>query len=429
MTDREIKDTIRDILHKNLVTGHSKSKDTDFTFIQPSPDHYKFQYFWDCAFHVFILCALNEAELAKKCLRSLFAMQLDNGFVGHIHYWNNVLPARITDLFQNSPSIGINLLRSHTSSLIQPPFVSMALAQIWESDHDEEYLREMLPKLKRYFDWLQINRDFYGDGLLTIITSFESGMDWKPSYDQVVGYEKDQAGPGLFWKMINVDFQNFIRNYNIEKIRKRGKFLVKDAGFNTVYFLALQSMARLCRKVNDLTGAERYESRSVQVKNSILNLLWDHEDCAFYDVSGRENRPLKVLTPTIFFPLAIEGLANKFLDKVMQRHYFNKNEFYPRFPLPSVAMDHPSFNPHQSLYLWRGPTWILNNWFLHRFILKKHYPEEAKQLATAVKELIAKSGFREYYNPFTGEGYGARRFTWAGLIVDMMEVADGKGST
>jgi len=28
-------------------------------------------------------------------------------------------------------------------------------------------------------------------------------------------------------------------------------------------------------------------------------------------------------------------------------------------------------------------------------------------------------GFREYYNPFTGEGMGARGFTWGGLVLDM----------
>jgi hypothetical protein len=33
--------------------------------------------------------------------------------------------------------------------------------------------------------------------------------------------------------------------------------------------------------------------------------------------------------------------------------------------------------------------------------------------------LVEKSGFREYYDPVTGEGHGAREFTWSGLLVDM----------
>lgn len=49
-------------------------------------------------------------------------------------------------------------------------------------------------------------------------------------------------------------------------------------------------------------------------------------------------------------------------------------------------------------------------------------------MLTAVKELIGKSGFREYYNPFTGEGYGAHDFTWSGLVADMMAMEREKNS-
>lgn len=411
---------IRQIIEKNTVEGHSKSKDTDFTFIKPSPEHYEFQYFWDCCFHVFILCALDGVELAKKCLSSLFAMQHDDGFVGHIHYWNNVLPARATDIFQNSPSIGINLLRSHTSSLIQPPFVALALERIWETSEDGDYLREMLPKLKKYFDWLAENRDFNNDGLLTIITSFESGMDWKPSYDSVVGFKGGQANWKLFWKMIDVDFRNFLRNYNTEKIKKRDKFRVKDAGFNTVYYLNLAAMARLSKTVKDRKNAPIFENRAEKAKNSIEALMYDEADAAFYDVAGKENRKLKTPTPTILFPLAIDGFFETYSEKVLKRHYFNRKEFRTDFPIPSVSINHPSFNPGESKYLWRGPTWVFNNWFIHRFILKNHHPAEAERLERSVRQLIEKSGFREYYNPFTGEGHGAHRFTWAGLWAEMM---------
>jgi hypothetical protein len=32
---------------------------------------------------------------------------------------------------------------------------------------------------------------------------------------------------------------------------------------------------------------------------------------------------------------------------------------------------------------------------------------------------MERSGFREYYDPLTGEGHGAREFTWTGLLLDM----------
>jgi len=56
---------------------------------------------------------------------------------------------------------------------------------------------------------------------------------------------------------------------------------------------------------------------------------------------------------------------------------------------------------------------------VHRLLVERGYREEARRLCNAIVQLINRSGFREYYDPTTGEGYGARNFTWAGLVVDM----------
>lgn len=35
------------------------------------------------------------------------------------------------------------------------------------------------------------------------------------------------------------------------------------------------------------------------------------------------------------------------------------------------------------------------------------------------RKLVKKSGFREYYNPFTAQGLGAHNFGWSALVIDM----------
>ena len=57
---------------------------------------------------------------------------------------------------------------------------------------------------------------------------------------------------------------------------------------------------------------------------------------------------------------------------------------------------------------------------MHKYLIKNHHKDKAKTLLESMVKLVDKSGFREYYNPFTGEGYGAKDFTWAGLVLDMM---------
>lgn len=422
MDEKELKEKVRKILQQNLVEGYSKSKGCDYTFIKPSKNFYRFQFFWDSCFHVCILCVLGETDTAKKCFSSLFAMQEDSGFIGHIHYWNNVLPSRITDVFQSRPGNGFDLLRSHTSALLQPPIIAQALYRVYEATGDREYLAEMLPKLKKYYNWIAEHRDFDDSGLLTIITSFESGMDWKASYDEVVNFPRKQADYRLFIKMIGIDFSNFIVNYDPEKIKARDRFCVKDVCFNTVYIQNLRVMANLCRELKDDEAAKIYTERADKALTSMTELMWDEEDEAFYDLCGKENKKLKVLTPSIFFPVVIDGIPKDLKKKVLKRHFYNEDEFYTKYPIPSLAVNDPAFSEKESLFLWRGPTWIFHNWYLHKYLKNNGYEDEANCLMHAVTDFIEKSGFREYYDPFTAEGHGAHNFTWAGLVLDMMDL-------
>ena len=48
------------------------------------------------------------------------------------------------------------------------------------------------------------------------------------------------------------------------------------------------------------------------------------------------------------------------------------------------------------------------------------FEKEARHLSGAVRDLIEKSGFREFYNPFNGKGYGAEGLGMSCLIVDWM---------
>jgi neutral trehalase len=221
-----------------------------------------------------------------------------------------------------------------------------------------------------------------------------------------------------------VDIKNFINGYNLKKIHKKNYFIVKDAGMNTIYAQNLQAMAELCRLVGD-TDCTHYDIKANQTIKSILELMYDNEDAAFYDLSGQENKKLKVLTPTIFFPLVLKSIPDDIATKVIKKHLLNKNEFAVPYPIPSVAVNHPSFYPKESIYIWRGPTWAVYSWFLHQCLMERGFRKEATNVVETLKGLISKGGFREYYNPFTGEGYGASDFTWSGLVVDMMNMEEG----
>lgn len=423
MTDKEIFEKTKKVLYENMIKGHVDGGKTTFHYTKPSPVTYPFQFFWDTCFHVFILTALDEHKMAKEHLKSLFALQETNGFVGHMIYWDNILPGRWTDFFQSKPSLKRKLFQTHMSALLQPPMVAQALSKVYKASGDREFLEQMLPKLKNYYHWIAQNRDFEGDGLITIISPFESGLDWKPTFDPVLGFPEKKADWRLLLKGVWVDFRNFFHNYKLDTIYKKGYFLVKEVGFNTIYAQNLQVMAGLCEELND-PEAETFRKRADKTIQSMLKVMYDEKEAAFLDVYGKGNTKIRILTPTIFFPVIIEGVPEEISRKVVDTHFFNKEEFDVPFPIPSLARNHPAFDPTQSINIWRGPTWIFFNWFLHPFLMKKGYRKESKRLIDSIRQLIEKSGFREYYHPFTGEGYGAEDFTWAGLIVDMMQMEE-----
>jgi hypothetical protein len=84
-------------------------------------------------------------------------------------------------------------------------------------------------------------------------------------------------------------------------------------------------------------------------------------------------------------------------------------------------MEEPSFRPGWHRFrCWRGPSWINTAWLLAPALRRFGYAAEAEQLLGSCVELVERSGFREYYNPLSGEGLAARRFGWSTLLVDAL---------
>jgi glycogen debranching enzyme len=308
------------------------------------------------------------------------------------------------------------------SALIQPPFAAQALHTLYESCGDRVYLGEMYARVRRHHEWLAKNREFDGDGLLTIISPFESGMDWKASYDPVLGYAERTTPRRLYTsklyrKAVGVDVTNFLLSYDLARIKERSKFRVKDAGFNAIYAVDLHCMEKLAALVGD--DPRVFAERRKRLVKSIIGLMYDEELAAFLDVQEPGSRKIPILTPTVFFPLAIEELDQSIAERVLDAHFDNEGEFGAPLPIPSVEMGDPAFFSGETPFIWRGPTWAPTNWFLYHALRKRGHRARAERLRKSLSELIRRSGFREYYDPIGGEGHGARDFTWSGLVVDM----------
>jgi len=194
-------------------------------------------------------------------------------------------------------------------------------------------------------------------------------------------------------------------------------FNVEDVLVNTIYALGLHDLAALLADAGDRNGAAEAEAQATRTERALLDKCWDPAAGAFWDLSGREETPLRVLTITSLLPLTLPGLPAD-VAAALVAHLRDPHEFRARYPLPSVAKSEPTYSDSAEC-IWRGPTWINTNWYLVHGLRRHGYAAEAETIARASRELVLQHGFREYYDPDTGAPAGAEGFSWSTLVIDM----------
>lgn len=405
------------LLQRNRRSGRLKRDDPWHSFTIPSPSAYPDQFFWDSCFHAIVLSHLDPHQ-AQEELSSLLAAQEPSGFIPHVIFWNRPRLPYWAHL-QSLPA-----LRPRHTAMIQPPVLAVAAEIVYARTGDIAFLRRILPGIKAYYRWLAYHRDIDSDGLIAIISPYESGLDHKPAFDVVFGRQPSRH-TSITVACRRLDVINWSFRFNSRRLLRRDYFNVEDVLVNCVYWEGLEALSRLYARVGDDEEAGAFATMANKTENAILTKCYEPEDGLFYDLYRRDERKAKVKTVASLMPVILDNIDKGTLEVLVKRHLLNKMEFWLPYPVPSVARDEGSFNPREayllkSPLLWRGPTWVSTNWYIVRGLMKHGYREVAQEIVAKTRELIVKSGFREFYNPFTGEGYGARDFGWSTLIVDML---------
>ena len=121
-------------------------------------------------------------------------------------------------------------------------------------------------------------------------------------------------------------------------------------------------------------------------------------------------------------PLILPDLPWKIVER-LAAHLEDPQTFGAPFPVPSVALDEPTFTPDHRLhgfrFIWRGPLSLNTNWFLVHGLRGHGRDEVAARIAARSREAVELGGFNEFYDPLDGRPVGAERFGWATLVVDM----------
>jgi hypothetical protein len=62
-------------------------------------------------------------------------------------------------------------------------------------------------------------------------------------------------------------------------------------------------------------------------------------------------------------------------------------------------------------------------------LVRLGYVEQADEMARRLLQAVADAGLREYYDPFTGVGMGAKNFSWSALVMELADPDPAAGSS
>jgi len=375
-----------EVLRRGWLEGSRDGR--GFAYTQPSPGRYPWQWYWDSCFAA-ICWRRFEPGRARTELETLLAAQRPDGFIGHTIFWDRPVTLR------RYPFYNVASRRAFQTETIQPPLLAWAW-RIAVGDPAAE------PRIGAQVEWLTRNRDLDGDGLLWIVQPDESGLDASPKFDPVWGWRAD--GRLGFPLLVAA---NRRRGFDARRIRDAGGPLLCEVLVNTLWSLSLQALGR------------------PSATPALIDRLWDERRGLFLDEAQPGGARPGIATVAALAPLALPDLPEEIGRRLVEQHLLSERRFLTPVAPPSVAAGEPSYEPDGGRgpirRYWRGPTWINTAWLCWLGLRRLGYRQEAERMANGLIGAVEREGLREYYDPRTGKGMGARDFAWSALVVEMLD--------
>ena len=314
----------------NKENVYSAEGDIPCRWTTPDRVPHRFMWIWDSAFHAMAFAQYN-VEMAKDCIRSVLAMQEENGFISHMM----------------GPFGGF-------SDITQPQVLAWGVWTVYQKDKDKAFLKECAPGLKKFLLFTKDNRDKNGNGLLEWFTEpdyteckcGESGLDNSPRFDFDIDLDA-------------IDFSTYLCN---------------DAKY----------LSWIYEELGDAENAAYFRDLHETVKEKINDLLWCEEDGLYYDRLF-DGQLTKFATPASFLPM-FAGICSQERAEKMVKVLLDENRFWTAMPVPTIPKDHEVYD----IDMWRGCSWLNINYFIMLGLRKYGFIDVANELRERTLSCVLK---------------------------------------
>lgn len=331
-----------------------------------------------------------------------------------------------------------------TSGLTQPPLHARAALEVYRhAGGDAEalaFLRRLFPKLVAQHAYLARRRDPAGNGLAAIVHPWESGLDnspiWDPEldaievppgavppyrrYDLAHANAADRPSDAAYDRYVYLAVRYRDSGYDDANLLASSPFLVEAPLFNAIYLWSAHALVEIA----GLLGRDRapFKAAARRIHDALLAHLWHPNARRFFSYDLRSRRSIRKESIDSAIPLLDPELPGDLVEAIageLSSRHFDQPSSVEHFLVPSYDLGGPEFDRRR---YWRGPVWINTDWLVWRGLRQHARASLAREVEDSMVGLVQRSGFREYFDPFTGEGYGSPEFSWtAALLIDVVQ--------
>lgn len=410
------------------------------TMVTAAPRLYPHQWSWDAAFISIGLAHLS-VERALIELQTILDGQWSTGMLPHIVFSDNPVYFPGFDAWGTATAAarppGVK-----TSGICQPPVHALCLERVaaigrarggTHAEAVDAFVRDAVPRLARWHQWLQTARDPQGLGIIEIHHGWESGMDNSPRFDAI--YERIRVPERIEMDRTDLKFADASERPSDEEYQRYIylinqmvsvrfddaalpdviDFRFADIFMTAILALSADSLARLADSVgrDDIAAAERERAR--ECRRTVADSCGPEGLCRDYDITEGHWLEVPSLASFSLLLCGVEPGDEALLDH--QRAVLTgpawmghpENRF--RLP-PSLTLDSPAVRPRE---YWRGPQWPIMNWFFAHAALERGDAELAGVLRSQGLDQLRDLRFGEYYEPRTGEPLGSQEQSWSAM--------------
>ena len=355
-----------------LLKIDAKEGNYHYSAIAEGIDYFRVFITYSAQCHIFETKWMKDSSIARGSLLNFLENQKEDGcFIGHIYVK------------------GIDKRSFYHANW------GSALKQFLMIHEDKEYISKIYPKLKKYVEYFDRERDKENSGLYDVIDQFETGQEFMSRY-MVIDKKADIP-----------DWSNKIRMKGVD---------------STTYIYELKkTMAYLAKKLGKKKDMEMWKASFIKTKEAMLKYMWNEKEEMFFDLDNRNFSQTHIKAATCFYPYFTDIVNEKHLNG-LKKHLLNPKEFWTPYPVTSSSVDDDYFNAYaewkgkRHSCPWNGRVWPMTNSHIveglgisaRRFKDPVLEEKTVEMLEKFVKMMFYNSDPErpncfEHYNPYSGK--------------------------